>query len=157
MRASTILAIGAAGLVAAAPTSCPNNNNNNSGDDSNGDVQTFGNFYVNKFVFGCTAGCFYTFDLDFQNDPEQYKCSGSLDDKDYVKCEGTTANQAYYAYIDTTQGKNLLKLQYEVTDTAAGVRTNTYGEQQVYAATSGDAAKQKENFSVAATTQTKVA
>lgn len=145
MRASTIIALGAATLASAVPTS------KNTG---NGDQ---GKFFVNKFVFGCTVGCDYSFNLNFQNDKVQYECSGSLEDKDYVECKGEEANQAYYAYIDTTEEKNLLKLQYEVSNPDEGTRTNYYGEEQVYAATSEDADKQEDNFSVGVSSVTSVA
>jgi hypothetical protein len=139
MRASSILA--AAGLAAAAPTA-------NTGDR--------GKFFVNKFVFGCTSGCYYSFNLNFQND-SQYQCSGSLEDKDYVECKGDVANESYYAYIDTTENKNILKLQYEVSNSEEGTVTRYYGEDQVYAVTSSDADKQEENFSVGVSSVTAVA
>jgi hypothetical protein len=141
MRASSILAFGAAGLAAAAPTA-------NTGDK--------GKFFVNKFVFGCTSGCYYSFNLNFQND-SQYQCSGSLEDKDYVECKGDVANESYYAYIDTTENKNILKLQYEVSNSEEGTVTRYYGEDQVYAVTSSDADKQEENFSVGVSSVTAVA
>ena len=151
MRASTILALGAAGLVAAAPIASDDScDNDNKGGDN------YGEFAVNKFVFGCTAGCYYSFDTAFQSD-NQWHCEGSLEDKDYVECKGDTKGETYYAYIDTTTDKNILKLQYEVTDVDAGTRSNFYGEDQVYAATSSDADKQEDNFSVVATSKTSVA
>lgn len=142
MRASTIIALGAATLAAAAPTS-------NAADE--------GKFSVNKFVFGCTAGCYYTFDLNFKGESAEYECSGSLEDKDYVQCKGNEGSQAYYAYIDTTENKNILKLQYEVSDVKEQTVTRYYGHKQVYAVTSSDADKQKENFSVKVSSKTAVA
>jgi hypothetical protein len=158
MRASTIIVLGAAGLAAAAPASAPSCKNSNSGDDSTS-TQTYGSF-VNKFVFGCTAGCYYTFDINFTTTNEQFECSGSLEDKDYVECKaaGDSTGESYSAYIDTTSGKNLLKLQYTVSNYPdEGTTTHWYGEDRVYAATSADADKQEANFSVDATSMTAVA
>ena len=59
---------GAAGLAAAAPTSTPDSCGNDSGST---DTQTYGSFFVNKFVFGCTAGCYYSFDVSFTTTDEQ--------------------------------------------------------------------------------------
>jgi hypothetical protein len=159
MRASTIIVLGAAGLAAAAPASAPSCKNSNSGDDSTS-TQTYGSFFVNKFVFGCTAGCYYTFDINFTTTNEQFECSGSLEDKDYVECKaaGDSTGESYSAYIDTTSGKNLLKLQYTVSNYPdEGTTTHWYGEDRVYAATSADADKQEANFSVDATSMTAVA
>jgi hypothetical protein len=141
MHASAILAFAAAGLAAAAPTA-------NTGDK--------GKFFVNKFVFGCTSGCYYSFNLSFQNDA-QFQCSGSLEDKDYVECKGEVDTESYYAYIDTTEDKNILKLQFEVSNSEEGTVTRYYGEDQVYAVTSSDADKQEESFSVGVSSVTAVA
>lgn len=146
MRASTILALGAATLASAAPI-CGND------DNASGDQ---GKFFVNKFSFGCTAGCYYSFDVAFQSD-NSYHCEGSLEDKDYVQCKGDGTGESYSAFIDTTSGENILKLEYEVSDVDAGSRTNYYGEDQVYAATSSDADKQEESFSVGVKSVTAVA
>lgn len=140
MRASTIIALGAATLATAAPT-----------------TKTSEKFNVNKFVFGCTAGCYYSFDLNFSGEAAKYECSGSLEDKDYVQCTGAEGSKAYYAYIDTTANKNILKLQYEASDVKEQTVTRSYGHKQVYAATSADADKQKENFSVKVSSKTAVA
>lgn len=161
MRASTIIALGAAGLAAASPISaCKNNNKNNNHDDAGKttDTQSYGSFFVNKFVFGCTSGCYYSFTLGFTTDPSQFECSGSLDDKDYVECKGDREGESYSAYIDTTTDDNLLKLQYTVSNYPdEGTTTHWYGEEQVWSATSADADKQKESFSVDATSMTAVA
>jgi hypothetical protein len=127
MHASAILAFAAAGLAAAAPTA-------NTG----------------------TSGCYYSFDLSFQNDA-QFQCSGSLEDKDYVECKGEVDTESYYAYIDTTEDKNILKLQFEVSNSEEGTVTRYYGEDQVYAVTSSDADKQEESFSVGVSSVTAVA
>ena len=157
MRASTIIALGAAGLAAAAPTSAPSCGNTNTGSD-NTSTQTYGTFFVNDFVFGCTAGCYYSFNVNFTTSDEQYECSGSLEDKDYVECKGETSGQSYSAYIDTTTSANILKLQQTVSNYPdEGAVTHWYGEDQVYAATSSDADKQEPYFSVEATSMTAVA
>jgi hypothetical protein len=155
MRASTILALGAATFAAALPTSTPDS----CGDDSGStDTQTYGSFFVNNFVFGCTAGCYYTFDVSFTTTDEQFECSGSLQDKDYVDCKGSESGASYSSFIDTTSGKNILKLQYTVNNYPnEGTVTHFFGEDQVYAATSDDADKQEASFSVDATSSTAVA
>jgi len=156
MRASTIIALGAATLAAAAPTSTPDSCGNDSGST---DTQTYGSFFVNKFVFGCTAGCYYSFDVSFTTTTdEQSTCSGSLEDKDYVECKGESTGASYSAFIDTTSGSNLLKLQYTVQNYPnEGATTHFYGKDQVYAATSEDADKQEASFSVNADSSTAVA
>lgn len=135
MRVSSILALATAGLVAAAPAKEQTTQNEK--------------FSVSKFVFGCTAGCYYNFDVSYKD--ASAHCEGSLDDKDYVKCKATgkkNKSETLYAYIDTTTDKNLLKLEAEVNNVKQGSRCNYYGQKQVYAATSEDADKQKENFKV---------
>ena len=151
-----LAAIGfAATFAAAAPTSTPDSCGNDGGDDT---PQTYGSFFVNKFVFGCTAGCYYSFDVSFTTTDEQYSCSGSLEDKDYVDCTGKESGASYSSFIDTTSGKNILKLQYTVNNYPnEGTVTHFYGEDQVYAATSDDADKQEASFSVDATSSTAVA
>lgn len=125
MHAFALLTLGAASLAAAAPSTKKDS------------------FAVSNFVFGCTAGCYYNFDVSFKD--SEAHCAGSLEDKDYVKCEGA---DGVSAYIDTSADKNDLKLQAEVSNVAAGSRYNYYGDKQVYAATSSDADKQKESFKV---------
>jgi hypothetical protein len=157
MRSSTIIAFGAIGLAAAAPASAPSCKNSNSSSKGT-DTQSYGSFFVNKFVFGCTAGCYYSFDVSFTTMDTQFKCSGSLEDKDYVECKGDVNGESYSAYIDTTTGANLLKLQLTVSDYPdKGTTTHWFGDNQVYAATSSDADKQKDYFSVSATSMTAVA
>jgi hypothetical protein len=151
MRASTIIALGAATLAAAAPVSAPSCGDSSSEDTS---TQSYGSF------FGCTAGCYYTFDVSFTTAEQQFECSGSLEDKDYVQCkaDGDAGGASYSAYIDTTSGANLLKLQYTVSNYPdEGTTTHWYGEDQVYAATSSDADKQEASFSVDATSMSAVA
>jgi hypothetical protein len=157
MRASTIIGFGAVGLAAAAPTSAPSCKNSNSG--SKGTVtQSYGSFFVNNFVFGCTAGCYYSFKVNFTTTDAQFECTGSLEDKDYVECKGDVKGESYSAYIDTTTGANLLKLQQTVFNYPdKGTTTHWFGDKQVYAATSSDADKQKDYFSVPATSMTAVA
>lgn len=156
MRASTIIALGAAGLAAALPTSAPSCENDSGSEGT--DTQTYGSFFVNKFVFGCTAGCYYSFNVSFTTSDAQFECSGSLEDKDYVECKGDSTGDGYSAYIDTTTDANILKLQKTVSNYPdEGTVTHWYGEDQVYAATSSDADKQEDNFSVDATSMTAVA
>jgi hypothetical protein len=157
MRASAIIAFGTAGLAAAAPTSAPSCGEDNSSSEGTG-TQYYGTFFVNKFDFGCTAGCYYSFDVSFTTTDAEFKCSGSLEDKDYVDCKGDVNGESYSAYIDTTTDANLLKLQFTVSNYPdEGTTTHWYGEDQVYAATSSDADKQKDYFSVDATSSTAVA
>jgi hypothetical protein len=157
MRASTVIAFGAVGFAAAAPTSAPSCGNSNAGSKGT-EAQSYGSFFVNNFVFGCTAGCYYSFKISFTTTDAQFECSGSLEDKDYVECKGDVNGESYSAYIDTTTGANLLKLQLTVSSYPdEGTTTHWYGEDQVYAATSSDANKQKEYFSADATSMTAVA
>jgi hypothetical protein len=141
MHTSTIIALGAATLAAAAPTAC------NPQKDS---------FEVSKFVFGCTAGCYYNFDVTY-NDSDSYHCAGALTATDYIQCTGEDDN--LLAYIDnaTDKTKNILKLEYVDSDVDAGTRYNYYGHKRVYAATSSDADKQKPEFSVKVSSSTGVA
>jgi hypothetical protein len=160
MRASTIIAFATAGLVAAAPTSAPSCKNNNNSGSKDTTTQTYGSFFVNNFVFGCTSGCYYSFDVSFTTMDEQFKCSGSLEDKDYVECKGDVTGESYSAYIDNTTDAtaNTLKLQLTVDNYPnEGTTTHWYGEDRVYAVTSSDADKQEASFSVDATSMTAVA
>jgi hypothetical protein len=161
MHASAIIALGAAALAAAAPTTQTKKDS----------------FEVSKFVFGCTgmsymnpnnlastsltlpfstAGCYYYFDVAY-NGGESYHCEGSTKATDYLQCTGADDN--VLAYIDNTtdKTKNILKLQYEDSDVEAGTRYNYYGHKRVYAATSGDADKQKAKFAVKVSSATGVA
>jgi hypothetical protein len=157
MHASTIVAFSAAGLAAAAPTSTPSCGSSNGGSEGT-DTLSYGSFFVNKFVFGCTASCYYSFEVSFTTSDAQFACSGSLDDKNYVECKGDVDGESYSAYINTTTDVNLLKLQLTVSNYPdEGTTTHWYGEDQVYAATSSDADKQKDYFSVDATSMTAVA
>ena len=141
MHFSNLITLAAAGLAAAAP-SAPKAKTDS--------------FEVSKFVFGCTAGCYYNFDVSFKNDAK-YHCEGSLDDNDYVKCTGTKKSETISAYIDDSNSKNVLKLQAEVSNAKEGSRYNYFGHDQVYAATSSDADKQKAKFSVPVSKTTGVA
>ena len=141
MHASAILALGAAALAAAAPTT----------------QQKKDSFEVSKFVFGCTAGCYYNFDVAY-NGGESYHCAGSTTLTDYVECTAGD-DKNLLAYIDNTtdKTKNILKLEYVDSDVDAGTRYNYYGHKRVYAATSSDADKQKPEFTVKVSSSTGVA
>jgi hypothetical protein len=89
------MAFGAAGLAAAALTSAPSRENNNSGSDGT-DNQSYGSFFVNQFVFGCTAGCYHSFKVTFTTTDEQFKCFGSPRDQDYVECKGDATSASYF-------------------------------------------------------------
>lgn len=144
MRASTLLTLATASLAAAAPAKQQQSTNEK--------------FSVSNFVFGCTVGCNYYFDVSYKDGSAH--CEGTLDDKDYVKCKATGKKnkaETLYAYIDTASDKNELKLQAQITDAKAGSYCNYYGQKQVYAATSADADKQKENFKVKNSSATCVA
>lgn len=149
MRASTILAVAAPALVAAAPAADK--------------ASLPGKFDVTNFSFGCTAGCYWSFDLAVEGSAASHpatgpavKCEGSLnDDTDYVKCGNVSETQHLYAYI--VKDTNELKLQYEVNDYTKATVFRYYGEKKVYAATSADAAKQKKNFKVKESSATAVA
>jgi hypothetical protein len=70
----------------------------------------------------------------------------------------TPPARATSAYIDTTTDANILKLQYTVSSyTGEGTTAHLYGKEQICAATSSDADKQKDYFSVDATNTTAVA
>ena len=141
MHASAILALGDAALAAAAPTT----------------QQKKDSFEVSKFVFGCTAGCYYNFDVAY-NGGESYHCAGSTTLTDYVECTAGE-DKNLLAYIDNTtdKTKNILKLQFEDSDVEAGTRYNYYGHKRVYAQTSSDADKQKAKFAVKVSSATGVA
>jgi hypothetical protein len=172
MRASTLIAFATASLVAAAPTSAPSSKandhvsnrtpapscKNKTHASGTASTKSYGDFYVNDFVFGCTSGCYYSFTLSFTTDPEQFSCSGSLSDKSYVACKGSEKGEGYSAYIDTTAEKDILKLQYTVTNYPhEGTTSHFYGEEQVWSATGGEAEKQKGSFSVNSGRMTRIA
>jgi hypothetical protein len=157
MRASTIVAFGAAGFAAAAPTLALSGGHSNSGGEGT-DTQSYGSFFVNKYVFGCISGCYYSIKVSFTTTDTQFECSGSLDDKNYVECKGDINGESYFAYIDTTTDTNLLKLQLTVSNHPdEGTTMHWYGQDQIYAAAGPDADKQKDSFSVDATSSTAVA
>ena len=111
MRASSILALGAAALVSAAPAApAPL--------EERADL---GEFNVTNFVFGCTSGCYWYFDVTVgpksSHHPAVTKpvhCEGNLDDnKSFTDgtCADFSDNKAIRAYIGP---KGRLNLQYEV-------------------------------------------
>lgn len=164
MRASTIIAFATAGLVAAAPTSsgsCPNKNHSSktapAPSTKTTSTQSYGDFFVNDFVFGCTSVCYYSFTMSFTTDPQQFSCSGSLSDKTYVACKGSEKGESYSAYIDTTTEKDILKLQYTVYHDQEGKTSHWFGEEQVWSATGEGAEKQKGSFTVNASSMTRAA
>jgi len=150
MHASSILTFGLATLAAAAPTS-------NSAHKTN-------KFAVTNFVFGCTSGCYWNFDLAVKGSEVNHPaistpvhCSGGLDEnKDYVDCGGVSATQNLRAYI--VKATNELKLEYEVRPyTEPGSVYRYYANTTVYAATGSDAKKQKTDFTVKQSSATAVA
>lgn len=141
MHASAILALGAAALASAAPTTSQKDT-----------------FEVSNFVFGCTSTCDWYMDVSF-NGGASYYCKGSLQQTtDYTQCSGE-GDEVLAAYIDnfTDNTKNILKLQYEVSNAEEGTRYDYYGEDRVYAATSDDADKQEAQFTVPVSSATGVA
>lgn len=144
MLASTLFTLTAATLASAAPTSDPST-----------DAKDI--FSVSSFVFGCTVGCDYSFDVTFNGGCESH-CSGNLDNDDYVECTSKDPSKSISAYIDdSSDDKNILKLEYEVTNVEEGSRFNYYGEEQVYTATGYDADKQEAEFEVEVSSVTGVA
>ena len=122
-----------------------------------------GKFAITNFVFGCTVGCSYSFDLSVSGNAENHpavkkpvKCSGNLDTAtDYVECGHVSKTQKLYAFIE--KDTNELKLQYEVQRPKTQAVYRYMGEKVVYAATSDNAALQKESFKVKETSATAVA
>lgn len=150
MLYSNLLALGAATLAVAAPAA----------DTTQAKKHQFA---VTNFVFGCTVGCDWYFDVAVEgNGPDHpavktpVHCKGGLDeDEDYVKCGNISDTQAIYAYI--VKDTNELMLQYEVQKPAETAVYRWYGEKKVYAATSDQAALQKPNFKVVESKATGVA
>ncbi|KAK4496809.1 hypothetical protein PRZ48_012793 [Zasmidium cellare] len=148
MRSSTVLALGAATLAAAAPVA--------------ENTQAYA-FDVTNFVFGCTVGCYWSLDVSVEGEGEHHPavdtpvhCEGGLDeDTDYVQCGNVSDTQAIYAYI--VKDTNELKLQYEVQYPEETAVYRYYGQQVVYAATSDKADLQEPNFKVLETETTGVA
>lgn len=130
--------------------------------DSN-QSQLPGKFAITSFVFGCTVGCSYSFDLSVSGNAENHPavkklvtCSGDLDTAtDYVECGHVSKTQRLYAYI--VKDTNELKLQYEVQRPKTGAVYRYMGERVVYSATSDQAALQKKQFKVKETNATAVA
>ncbi|CAK1358049.1 hypothetical protein CB0940_07293 [Cercospora beticola] len=143
MYYSTILAASLASIAAAAPAKR---------ESYAADLP--GTFEISNFVFGCTVGCNYNFDLTVSGSAENHpavaptyvKCSGDLESTDYVQCGDVSETQRLYAYIE--KDTNELHLQYEVQNYNTGAIYRYYGEEIVYAATSEDADKQEECFEV---------
>lgn len=150
MRASAILAIAASTLVASAPTT-----------ENLSEVK--GQFSISKFVFGCTAGCSYSFDVmidgNLKNHPEvktAVKCEGNFNDvTDYKQCGSVSDTQKILAFIEKSTNK--LKLQYVVENHADKSTYKYYGEKTVYAATGSNAALQPESFKVDESSSTGIA
>ncbi|KAI5363083.1 hypothetical protein Slin15195_G104600 [Septoria linicola] len=162
MHFPTIIAASCATLAAATAPASYNNNNNNNNNNNKDQNQLPGNFAVSNFVFGCTAGCNYSFDLAVEGSAENHpavtksvKCSGDLEATDYVQCGHVSKTQRLYAYIE--KDTNKLKLEYEVSRPKASAVYRYTGEKTVYAATSDQADKQKKNFKVKETAATGVA
>lgn len=149
MKFSSALALAGASLAAAAPTTT--------------DPLAGQNFNVTNFVFGCTVGCDWYFDLAIEgsaaNHPETLppvKCQGNLDDTtDYKECGFVSETQHLYAYI--VKATNELKLQYEVFNYNTGATYRYYGNETVYAATGDNADLQEPNFKVPESSATGVA
>lgn len=149
MHASSFLALAAATFAAAAPL------------DLTVAADT-GSFAVTNFVFGCTVGCSWNFDVkvngnfaNHPNVPNPVHCEGSFDDTDYVECEHVSNTQSILAYIE--KDNNSLKLQYVNQIPAETAVYKFYGNQTVYAATGENAALQQKEFTVPETSSTGVA
>ncbi|KAM3424602.1 hypothetical protein BST61_g6592 [Cercospora zeina] len=136
---STILAASLAALAAAAPA-------------KRADLP--GTFEVTNFSYGCSASCYWSFDLSVSGSAENhpavdptYKCSGGLDENtDYVQCAKVSETQSLSAYIE--KDNNTLHLQYDVQNYNTGATYKYFGEEVVYSSTGSDADKQKESFCV---------
>lgn len=147
MRASAIIALGAAALATASPIEARQSIDDNY-------------FQVSNFVYGCTTTCDWSFNVyvtgdDGANHPgfsTPVKCSGSTAKQDYKACGKVNNKQSVSAYIDED---NKLQLQYEVNKPAKGERYNYFGHKKVNAATSGK--PQKKNFKVVESSATGVA
>ncbi|KXT18033.1 hypothetical protein AC579_4597 [Pseudocercospora musae] len=143
MRTSTIIALAASSLASASPLGTV-------------DPPATAHFHVSKFVFGCSAGCNWSFNVtvegEAKNHPElktPVTCSGGLDqDKDYKKCDvgAVSKTQQVLAYID--KDTNELKLQYAVNNLEEHKTYRYYGEKEVYAATSDKGKLQQDEFDV---------
>lgn len=155
MHASSFLTLAAASFAAAAPLEL-----------SIFAAPTTGNFSVTDFVFGCTVGCNWYFNVtvegEFANHPAvttPVPCEGSFEDVDYVECGPISETQSVYAYIQkgNETADNLLKLQYTNSVPSNTAYYNYFGEEVVYAATSDKAALQEPEFIVEETSATAVA
>ncbi|KAK4632303.1 Ecp20-2 [Fulvia fulva] len=120
-------------------------------------------FTITNFVFGCTVGCDWSFNVAVQGSGPDHppvkkpvKCSGNVNDaKDYVDCGKISDTQRIKAYI--VKATNQLKLEYEVQKPNHGAVYRYTGEKKVYAATGEHAKLQKPNFVVKETGSTGVA
>ncbi|CAK3820394.1 Hypothetical predicted protein [Lecanosticta acicola] len=141
MRFSSALALTGAALAAASPLVTKNPLEGN-------------NFNVTNFIFGCTAGCFWYFDVSIDGSEANHPaidtpvhCEGNLDDnKTYKPCGNVSETQHISAYI--VKDTNELKLQYEVFNYYTAATYWYLGNTTVYAATGDNAALQKPNFRV---------
>ncbi|KAI5363070.1 hypothetical protein Slin15195_G104470 [Septoria linicola] len=176
MHFSTFLAAGAATLAAAAPVVDPASslrcldspdlqcNNNNIRSNPTDDL-TPGAFNITNFIYGCTSGCYWYFNVSVEGTyanhpaaPTPVYLQGGLDENtDYVR-GNVSGTQQISAYI--VKETNTLKLEYEVSYPdlgPSGAVYRYYGEQVVYAATSVNASLQEPNFKVNETRFTGVA
>lgn len=107
MRASSILALGAAALVSAAPL-----------EERAADL---GEFYITNFVFGCTTSCDWSFDVTVGPKSDHHPavkkpvhCEGSLDEVKGFQdgtCSDISDTKTIRAFIGP---KSRLNLQYEI-------------------------------------------
>ena len=144
MRASTIIAVAASTLAGAVPVTR--------------DASLPGTFEVTNFSFGCTASCYYSFDVVVSGSADHHpdfttpvKCSGGLDENtDYTECGTVSQTQSVLAYIE--KDTSLLKLKYVTQDLSNGATYSYLGEKEVYSATGPNADKQSADFCVPETT-----
>ena len=111
MRASSILALGAAALVSAAPLE---------------ERAGLGEFSITNFVYGCTTTCDWSFDVTIGPKSDHHPavkkavhCEGSTDIKGFQdgSCADISDTQTLRAFIGPA---NRLKLQYEVSFPSEG-------------------------------------
>ncbi|CZT18384.1 uncharacterized protein RCC_04228 [Ramularia collo-cygni] len=158
MHASTIFALAAATFASAAPVDIPG--------------QQFGSFEVSNFIFGCTSGCNWYFDVSiagsFLNHPAidtPVHCEGgwALDPSDvpseYVECGPISQTQSVSAYVTRAveEGEqSVLNLVYSTSNPLTGAVFKYYGDDNVYSATGYNASLQQSEFSVPETSATAV-
>lgn len=128
MRVSSILALGAATAVSAAPLQ---------------ERADLGEFSITNFVYGCTTTCDWSFDVTISPKSDHHPAV-----KKPVHCEGstdiTTFQDGTCADISDTKSlrafigpKNRLKLQYEINFPDEGATYWYQGGKKVNAQTSG--------------------